>query len=691
MAPGGQRMPELSSITLLEQQSQKRRMLRIIASQVTISSCQYARKCHAHQRARFISISQICIIADYLKGEGFSDMEVGYWLGDTLVTCHILRIVIMLKPILHTLATNLNDPDATMIPYVFATESIRQIGDTYNWLLKSAELPSCRYIRHVKVCWAMECALRVQESSASKMYNAAALFLNHTPATAEHHYALNPDIILQAQQAVCEEYHKFVLGGAQEQARIDLESQQGDAHYPDDFFMPDFTNDPDYINFDDSDFCENSWASVAQTLGIDSFRPLQTSALKIIENGFHASQTEKKLATVAIVTPTSSGKDLLPLAWAVFRSQVAVMFAPFKHLQDEAYANRFHCVSEVFHKGMENTAAHLLICAYENSEFVSNAIEFIMLLFDVYGQIVPLLQTMMSSGRLAAIFVNEAQVLYVDESWRMFDGMKAVFQTCTRLGIWCVVVFMTATLKRPKKVLEFCGFSFPFDESLIVSPMRDNLSITLKCHPEGSTEQTSVKAMFKSACEFINRVAPGQRVLIFVLYKNELGKLERLFKAKYPRRPIVLYSREIRPDLSVIADDAIIISTSVLQTGANPPPIKLVVHWGHAFSVEALLQGAGRAGRNGEQGHAVLLSTPHAIQEVLRIYKNAQGLVDVRDLIRKGNDLQLSLTEYFDPEVIMSHSGAARQADRSTQSFSRIATHTDMIVLQRALQVFCKL
>jgi hypothetical protein len=439
------------------------------------------------------------------------------------------------------------------------------------------------------------------------------------------------------------------------------------------------------IDIDDT-ICEDSWASVARTLGIESFRPLQSSALKIIEKGFRASQTEKKLATVGIVTPTSSGKDLLPLAWAVVRNQVAVMFAPFKHLQDEAYANKFHCVSEVFHKGMENTAANLLICAYENSEFVSNAIKFIMLLFDVYGQIVPLLQTMMSSGRLAAIFVNEAQVLYVDESWRNFGGMKAVFQACTRLGIWCVVVFMTATLKRPEKVLEFCGFSFPFDESLIVSPMRDNLSITLKCHPEGSSEQTSVKALFKSACEFIDRDAPAQRVLIFVLYKGELDKLERLFKAKYPRRPIVLYSRDIRPDLSVIADNAIIISTSVLQTGANPPPIKLVVHWGHAFSVEALLQGAGRAGRSGEQGHAVLLSTPHAIQEVLRIYKNAQGLVDVRDLIRKGNDLQRSLAEYFNPEVIMSHSGASRQADRSTQSFSRNATHADMIVLQRALQ-----
>jgi hypothetical protein len=71
MAPGGQRMPELSSISLLEQESQKRRMLRFFSS-------------------------QICVIVDYTKGEGLessSDMEAGYWFGDIFVSCHILRIV----------------------------------------------------------------------------------------------------------------------------------------------------------------------------------------------------------------------------------------------------------------------------------------------------------------------------------------------------------------------------------------------------------------------------------------------------------------------------------------------------------------------------------------------------------------------------------------------------------------------
>ncbi len=63
-------MPELAAVTLLEQVSQKRRMLQVFSGKV-------------------------CVIADYTKGEGLesSDLEVGYWLADALVSAHILRIV----------------------------------------------------------------------------------------------------------------------------------------------------------------------------------------------------------------------------------------------------------------------------------------------------------------------------------------------------------------------------------------------------------------------------------------------------------------------------------------------------------------------------------------------------------------------------------------------------------------------
>ena len=45
--------------------------------------------------------------------------------------------VILLKPVLHTLAVALNDPDAVLIPYMLSTATVRQVGDNYNWLLAS--------------------------------------------------------------------------------------------------------------------------------------------------------------------------------------------------------------------------------------------------------------------------------------------------------------------------------------------------------------------------------------------------------------------------------------------------------------------------------------------------------------------------------------------------------------------------
>ncbi len=99
----------------------------------------------------------------------------------------------------------------------------------------------------------------------------------------------------------------------------------------------------------------------------------------------------------------------------------------------------------------------------------------------------------------------------------------------------------------------------------------------------------------------------------------------------------MLYDKDTRPNLANLSDDAIVVSTSVLHTGANPPPIKLVLFYGHVHDVDALLQGAGRSSRSTEeQGNAVLISTPFAIEEAVKIGKNAQGLLDVKALVEQA-------------------------------------------------------
>jgi superfamily II DNA or RNA helicase len=153
--------------------------------------------------------------------------------------------------------------------------------------------------------------------------------------------------------------------------------------------------------------------------------------------------------------------------------------------------------------------------------------------------------------------------------------------------------------------------------------------------------------------------------------------------------------------LNVLAEDALVLSTSVLQTGANLPPVTLVLLLGHAYSLEALLQAAGRAARSAsEQGHAFLLSTPFAIEDALRIGKNAQGLLDVRDIIQKvsqGEDLQKALADWFDPSEILRSCYDERPVQaqqqyqelppQQPQKLDGRASNADVLTVQRALQV----
>ncbi len=218
------------------------------------------------------------------------------------------------------------------------------------------------------------------------------------------------------------------------------------------------------------------WTRVLRDLKIDAFRPLQRQALDRIEEAYRLSEKEQRITTAAIVIPTGAGKDLLPLGWSFFMSGVSIMFVPFKHLAEDAsqYCRQFNGKAEVFDRSMTNTAANLVLCAYEQASYV-----------------VPLVQNLAASRRLAGTFVNECQVLALDSTWREFEPMSEFFGLLTSHSIVCTVVFMTATLRHPDTVLEFCGLSSSFDTELFVSPMRQNLTFQQLFFSEGVDSESS--------------------------------------------------------------------------------------------------------------------------------------------------------------------------------------------------------
>ena len=75
---------------------------------------------------------------------------------------------------------------------------------------------------------------------------------------------------------------------------------------------------------------------VLAALELLSWRPLQVQALDVLHRADLLCLREGRIVTAAVVLPTGTGKDVLPLAWAVAQTKVNILFVPFVHLAAQA-------------------------------------------------------------------------------------------------------------------------------------------------------------------------------------------------------------------------------------------------------------------------------------------------------------------------------------------------------------------
>lgn len=208
-----------------------------------------------------------------------------------------------------------------------------------------------------------------------------------------------------------------------------------------------------------------------------------------------------------------------------------------------------------------------------------------------------LIQTLASRQQLAGIFFNEAHELDPSlVSWRSFDPVCKMFGLLSFHKLAVPVIFMTATLRHPERILEFCGLRTIMDEQLFVSPMRENLDFELQCL-KGEYSIESHNNIMTAAIAAINQNAPVNRAIIFVMYRFEIGPVARSLRESFPARSIIEYDQERRPDVTNTDPASIIVSTTALKTGTNLAETNLVLFYGCVYSLEDWLQGAGRVGR----------------------------------------------------------------------------------------------
>ena len=138
-------------------------------------------------------------------------------------------------------------------------------------------------------------------------------------------------------------------------------------------------------------------------LELAQLRPLQVQAMSILHHADRLCVEANRTVTAAVVVPTGTGKDLLPLVWAVNKAKVCILFVPYIHLGIQAleYARKYKCVAERFKKGMQNTAANVRFTRH-TAHVTRHTSQVLVVGYQQADDLIPLVQTLHGSDRLAA-------------------------------------------------------------------------------------------------------------------------------------------------------------------------------------------------------------------------------------------------------------------------------------------------
>jgi superfamily II DNA helicase RecQ len=319
-----------------------------------------------------------------------------------------------------------------------------------------------------------------------------------------------------------------------------------------------------------------------------------------------------------------------------------------------------------------DSAAHVVVCSYELAEQASLLIE------NLEGR-----------GCLAGIFFNEAHQLdpsLVD--FRDFDPVQNMFKNITAQGVKTTTIFMTATLRHPQNILNFCGLSKDDVTYYCITPIRDNLKFSVHLL-KGTTKNESHKNIMNAVVEAIKTHANTKRTVIFVMYIFEIEAVIESLRESFPDRELLAYDKDRKPDVTNLGPTAIVVATSALKTGTNMSETNLALLYGGAYSLEDWIQAAGRTGRcPGSEGLAITLFTPYAIDAALRIAsaeKKGTGTAKLKEVIEilkvhPGIPVQESLRDAF-PTTFDSLEQSQQTQDQ------KIPTHVTVQIVHRALQV----
>ena len=321
-----------------------------------------------------------------------------------------------------------------------------------------------------------------------------------------------------------------------------------------------------------------------QIFGFSAFRGRQAEIIEALCQGHN------RLA----IMPTGAGKSLCYQIPALVREGTALVISPLIALMhDQVRAARGFGIKAAALTSQETAAEQSAILDQYRRGLLD------LLYISPERAVLPLFQQALDKGQIALIAIDEAHCLSqwghdFRPEYRQLHQLLARFPDVPRLAL-------TATADATTRLDILRQLGLHQEDMVIAGFDRPNIFYEVQPKAEASAQ---LRAFLKARS--------GQAGIIYAPTRAQVDRLQQMLEAA--GFPTLAYhagldseTRSANQARFVASEDMIMVATIAFGMGIDKPDVRFVVHMGLPKSIEAYYQETGRAGRDGEPAHALLL------------------------------------------------------------------------------------
>ncbi|MCZ7574003.1 MAG: RecQ family ATP-dependent DNA helicase [Ardenticatenaceae bacterium] len=359
--------------------------------------------------------------------------------------------------------------------------------------------------------------------------------------------------------------------------------------------------------------------------GFEDFRPGQLAAMRPILAG----------RDTLVVMPTGAGKSLCYQLPALLKPGTTVVLSPLIALMKDQ-------VDALAARGIPATYINSSLDGAEQSARLDGLARGAFRLLYIAPERLRNIafRDVLSQVSVALLAVDEAHCV---SQWG-HDFRPDYLAICNLLPAIgrppVVALTATATPQVQADIIHQLALEQP--ERLVTGFNRPNLHFEVRFTPGETRKQVELRALLAS-------FPPDASGVIYVGRRREAEEVADLIRSTCGR-PCLFYHAGLRPEERTrVQDDfmssrcPVVVATNAFGMGVDKPDVRFVIHYTIPGTVEAYYQEAGRAGRDGNPAHCLVLFDPSdARLHEWFIENDAPGLEELRRLYRHVRDRAVS-------------------------------------------------